>query len=179
LNSNLPRIVRFGEVNDLLAADGRRMVQVYPGMIDADIAPLEFYALCFAIYIDLKLDRNSDETVHVLIDTRHGKGWTNTPAMSLIPFVKSLVKNLEENMPERMFTCILYPLRPACKPIWTIFKGFLHQKVVDKIRIYWGPATPDSPIPKGMLNKAFTKKVVENLEQCRRRELELCSQHIS
>lgn len=179
IKSGLPRIVRFGEVNDLLAADGRRMVQVYPGMIDGDVAPLEFYALCFAIYIDLKLDRKSDETVHVLIDTRHGKGWTNAPAMSLIPFVKSLVKNLEENMPERMFSCILYPLRPACKPIWTVFKGFLHQKVVDKIRIYWGPATPDSPIPKEMVNKAFTKNVVESIEQCRTYELELSSQHIS
>jgi len=172
MSPNFPRIARFGGEEDLRASDGKRIVQVLPALIDKDLAPLDFYALTFAVYVELKFGRDTDEQIHVLVDARTGEGWPNVPAMNLIPFVKSLVRYLEDNMPERMFRCVLYPLKNAAKPIWGIFKSFLNPKVVKKIVIYWGPATPESPVPKEMTNETYSADFVKAIESQRTAEIQ-------
>lgn len=179
MSPNFPRIARFGGEEDLRASDGKRIVQVLPALIDKDLAPLDFYALTFAVYVELKFDRDTDEQIHVLVDARTGEGWPNAPAMNLIPFVKSLVRYLEDNMPERMFRCVLYPLKYAAKPIWGIFKSFLNPKVVKKIVIYWGPAAPESPVPKEMTNETYSADFVKAIESQRTAEIQAARGTIS
>mmetsp|Transcript_12360 Transcript_12360/g.23160 ORF Transcript_12360/g.23160 Transcript_12360/m.23160 type:complete len:371 (+) Transcript_12360:71-1183(+) len=169
----LPRIVKFGdeESGQLFSSDGKRIAHVLPGLIDKDIAPLGFYALCVAIYMDLKFDRNSNEYIYVFIDVRAGKNWPNPSASSLIPFVKSLTKNLSDTMPERMCKTIVYPIPSYAKPIWVICKTFLDPRQVQKIDVIWGPALVDSSIPNEMNRKSFCgSDIIEKLEQSRQRE---------
>jgi len=167
----LPRIVKFGDdPTDFRANDGRRIALVNPALIDNSIAPLELYASCIAVYLYLKLDRQSEENIHVLIDVRAGKGWPNPPPTVLIPFVKTLSKLLVDNMPERMYKCILFPLPIAAKPIWGVFKKFLDRKVVSKMHILFGPASSDSRIPKGMESESFDAERIAQLERSRQFE---------
>jgi hypothetical protein len=164
----LPRIVKFGDCHqDFRARDGRRIALVNPALIDISIAPLELYAACIAVYLYLKLDRHSEENIHVLIDVRAGRGWSNPSPTILIPFVKHLSKMLVDYMPERMYACILFPLPVAAKPIWGIFKTFLDRKVVGKMRILFGPASFDSKIPKGMENETIDFELMTQLEKAR------------
>ena len=165
--STLPRIVRFGEKKDLRALDGRRIAQVLPGLIDKKLATLDFYALCVGVFLDVKLDRDSDETIHVLVDVRAGLNWPNPAPTVLIPFVKRLTKQLADTAPERMHKTIVYPIPSAAKPIWAIFKGLIEPKTVSKISILWGPAAANAAIPKGMTNATFSAKNIESLEDSR------------
>lgn len=167
----LPRIVKFGDESGLYTRDGKRIAHVLPGLIDKDIAPLEFYALCVAIYMDLKFDRNSDENIYVFIDVRAGVNWPNPSPSSLVPFVKNLTKNLSDTMPERMCKTIVYPIPSYAKPVWVIYKQFLEPRQVQKIDVLWGPASVDSYIPEEMSRQSFCgTDLVEKLEQSRLRE---------
>ena len=165
---SLPRIVKFGQGrNDLRTKDSKRLVQVLPGMIDKKMAPLEFYALCVAIYLDMKLDRNSDESIYILVDVRAGVGWPNGSPTSLIPFVKNLTRLLSDTMPERMCRTHVFPIPSIAKPIWSIYKKFLDEKLVKKVNVFWGAANADSPLPKSMrfqCSDNLTSKLLQTLE---------------
>lgn len=164
----LPRIVKFGnDHQDYRANDGRRIALVHPALVDIRSAPLDLYAACIAVYLYMKLDRHSDENIHVLIDVRAGRGWPNPSPTVLIPFVKNLSKILVDNMPERMHSCILFPLPVAAKPIWGIFKTFLDRKVVGKMHILFGPASIDSKLPKGMEGDIIDAELLTQLEKAR------------
>lgn len=167
----LPRIVKFGKGrNDLRTKDSKRLVQVLPGMIDKKLAPLEFYALCVAIYLDMKLDRNSDESIYILVDVRAGVGWPNGSPTSLIPFVKNLIRLLSDTMPERMCQTQVFPIPSVAKPIWSIYKKFLDEKLVKKVNVFWGAANADSPLPKSLrfqCSDSLNSKLLQNLEDSR------------
>lgn len=167
VKSALPRIVKFAHTQPLRAKDGKRIAQVLPGLIDKQLAPLDFYALCVAVYLDLKFDRNSDESIYVVIDVRAGLNWPNERPRALMAFVKSLSKNLADNMPERMCKTFVYPIPAVAKPIWGIYKAFLDPKLVKKISVAWGPASANSPIPSQMKNAIFSEEITEALEDSR------------
>ena len=168
---SLPRIVKFGRGrNDLRTKDSKRLVQVLPGMIDKKMAPLEFYALCVAIYLDMKLDRNSDESIYILVDVRAGVGWPNGSPTSLIPFVKNLIRILSDTMPERMCQTHVFPIPTIAKPIWSIYKKSLDEKLVKKVNVFWGAANADSPLPKSLrfqCSDSLTSKLLQALEESR------------
>lgn len=171
LPQTLPRIVKFGDESDVIAMDGKRVAHVLPGLIDKEMAPLEFYALCVAIYLDLKFDRHSDESIYVMIDVRSGLNWPNPSPSSLVPFVKNLIKNLSDNMPERMYRTIVYPIPAYAKAVWLIYKKFLDPRQVQKIEILWGPASVNSPIPNEMrFKKNLGKSLIDVLERSRQKE---------
>ncbi len=172
LEAPLPRIVRFGEHNnEPRTINGKRIAHILAAMIDLNIAPQEFYSACVATYLDFKLDRDSLETIAVLVDVRAGTGWPNHPAMNLLPFIKSIAKTLSKNMPERLDECIVYPLPSAGKVIWVIVSGFLDPKHVDKIRIIWGAsANPESPAPVEKMTKYFDTKTIDYIEKTRKAE---------
>ena len=165
--SKLSRIIKFGEIDDLYALDGRRIAQVLPGLIDKKLATLDFYARCVGVFLNLKLDRNSDESIYVMVDVRSGLNWPNLSPTALLPFVKSLNRQLIKAMPERMHRTFVYPIPPIAKPIWALFKNLLDKKIAAKISILWGGAGTSSPIPKGMLNEVFDAHIVESLEGIR------------
>ena len=168
VQSGLPRIVKFSHDKKLIAKDKKRIAQVLPGLIDKRLAPLDFYALCVAVYLDLTFDRNSDESIYVLVDVRAGVNWPNPSPTALMPFVKSLTKNLADNMPERMSKTYVYPIPAVAKPVWAIYKAFLDPKLVKKIKVLWGPASANSPIPSQMMkNGTFTESIIDQLEDSR------------
>ena len=114
------------------------------------------------------MNRKSLETITVLIDVRAGKGWKNTPAMSLMPFIKTIAKYLSIIMPLRLESCIVYPLPSPAKFIWVIVIGFLDMKHLEKIRILWGAgATAESPAPIETMKEFFDVKTIEVIEQRR------------
>ena len=169
LNTTLPRIVRFGSKHEEpRTRDGKRVAHILAAMIDLDIAPQEFYMACIAAYLDFKLDRNSLETITVLIDVRAGKGWKNPPAMSLVPFIKTIAKYLSIIMPLRLESCIVYPLPSPARFIWVIVSGLLDMKHLQKIRILWGAgASAESPAPTEKMKEFFDMNTIEKIEQCR------------
>ena len=166
----LPRIIKFGEINDLRTLDGKRVALVLPALIDKSLAPLDFYARCVGVYLDLKLDRSSNEYIYVIVDLRSGVNWPNSSPSSLLPFVKSLNKQLIDAMPERMVRTIVFPIPPIAKPIWSIFKSFIDKRVVAKISLLWGSTAILSPIPKGLPVDVFDVGVIKSLEAIRSSE---------
>ncbi len=71
LTSIIPQIVRFGNPSEeFKTLDGKRVVQVLAALIDLDVAPYEFYSACIISYLHFKLDRETLETIVVLVDVR-------------------------------------------------------------------------------------------------------------
>ncbi len=167
--SKLPNIIKFVQK----AADGRHIALVLPGLIDKKLAPLDFYARCVGVLLDVQLDRHSDDSIYVMVDVRAGLNWPNLSPASLLPFVKSLNRQLIDAMPERMHQTFVFPIPPVAKPIWALFKNLLDKKVTAKISILWGGAGTHSPIPKGLPGDVFEEDVVEQLEDARRSEFQI------
>ena len=166
----LPRVIKFGEVDDIHALDGRRVGYVLPGRIDRKLASLDFYARCLGVFLDLKLDRESSETIYIVVDVRSGLNWPNLSPTKLLSFVKSLNKQLINAMPERMHQTIVFPIPLIAKPVWGLFKNILDKKITAKISVLWGKADTSSPVPKGLPTDVFDDRVIESLESIRRSE---------
>ncbi len=143
----------------------KRVLHIFMNLVDARIAPLKFYALVVAIYLDLHLDRNSMESIVALLDVRKGKGWCNPPPLSLLPFLKDTIKHMEY-YPERMYRCIVHPVPYPAKPIWYVAKGVLKETMVKRVRIHWGSSSVSSPAPK-TLGDFFDKDDLEFFENVR------------
>ena len=177
LQHKLPRIIRFADVynNELRTCNGKRVAYILAAMLDVNLATQVFYSACVTAYLDFKLDRNSLETIAVVIDVRPGTGWPNPPAMSLIPFIKATAKHLSMSMPERLEVCIVYPLPTFAKAVWIIIKGFLDPKSVVKIRLLWGSAGAmiDSPAPVEKMKHFFDRKMIDCIEATRQSEFKL------
>jgi len=148
---------------------GKRVVLILSGLIDSRIAPLELYALAFAMYFDLILDRQSLDDIVFAADVRKGKGWRNASPATMIPFLKHLVKQMDQ-FPERLDTCYVYPVPSLAKGLWTMIKGFLKENVVDKVDIHWGNALKHATCPPRTLERFFDEKTIEDLERNRRSE---------
>jgi hypothetical protein len=169
LQQPLPRIVRFGNKNEeAKSLKGKRVAHILAALVDLDLASQEFYAACVAAYLDFMLDRNSLESIAVLVDVRPGQGWPNPPAMSLIPFIKTITKMLSKTMPERLDVCLVYPVPSPAKVIWLIVSGFLDAKNLEKIKILWGKsASIDSTLPVEEMEEFFDRKTIDAIENAR------------
>mmetsp|Transcript_20583 Transcript_20583/g.23310 ORF Transcript_20583/g.23310 Transcript_20583/m.23310 type:complete len:411 (+) Transcript_20583:270-1502(+) len=166
LTGPLPQIIRLLEAKSL---SGHRIAHIIAAMLDQQLAPQEFYSACVAAYFDFKMDRDSLESIVVLIDVRGGIGWANPLAPSLVPFIKLSAKDLSNVMPERLATCIVFPLPYAVKILWFLVKGFLDSKHVQKIRILWGntSASATSAAPVEKMKQYFDEETVHALEELR------------
>ena len=68
---DIAQIVRFGDASEeFRTLDGKRVGVMLAGLIDLDIAPKEFYSSCIVSYLNFKLNRESLETIVVLVDVR-------------------------------------------------------------------------------------------------------------
>jgi hypothetical protein len=151
LNGPLPRVIRMTHNgNDFKAKDDKRVIYVIPALIDTNQAPLTLYATATALYLDLKIDRNFNEALHVAVDVRAGKGWANAKPTTVLPFASQLSKVLADTFPERMTKTLVYPVPWVAKPVWGLAKKLLDPKHVKKIELYYGPADVTSPLPKEM-----------------------------
>ncbi len=143
----------------------RRVLHILMNMIDSSLAPLKFYALLIAIYLDLHLDRHSMEDIVTLIDVRKGKGWCNPAPLTMLPFLKETVRHMEY-FPERMYRCIVYPVPYPAKFIWHMAKGFLKESMVKRVRLHWGSSAMESPVPTSLGN-FFEDDDLETFENTR------------
>ena len=165
----LPRIARFhcNGGYELRTKDGQRILQFFPAQLDWSLASIQIYTAVIALYMYKHLDRHSDETIFILIDVRAGHGWKNPPAFDCIPFIKYLAKILEQNFPERLGACILYPLPWGTESLWKLIRHFIDPVTSNKIRIISGPASRDSPPPNISLGLYVDDATLVRLEENR------------
>ena len=147
---------------------GKRVILILSALIDSRIAPLEFYALVFAMYLNIIFDRHSLEDVVGVGDVRKGKGWRNASPATIIPFVKHLVRQMDQ-FPERMNTLYVLPVPSLAKGIWHFIRGFLKASVVDRVQIHWGSSSLHSSAPKTLL-EFFDQSAMDDFERNRRSE---------
>lgn len=148
---------------------GKRILYFLPMMIDSEIAPLELYALTFAIYFYLTLDRYGFEDNMCLLDARLGKGWPNPSPFSFIPLAKMISKHMDW-FPQRLDKIFCSPVPLAASIGWKVVKRFLKPVVVAKINIYWGSSSINSLPPKEFEEDYFEQSTMSFLEKERRSE---------
>ncbi|KAL7491567.1 hypothetical protein ACHAWT_000887 [Skeletonema menzelii] len=145
-----------------------RYVQHLPGRIDTALANPSTYALALAIYLEhLFADHNSNEKITLVIDVRAGHGWSNILAIHLIPFMQMSCRLLTDLHPERLESCILFPMPKVANVIWKAVKPFLHRDTRKKIVLVNGPAGVDDPVPKKM-KELMDEDMIKQLEDKRK-----------
>lgn len=155
-----------GAPESLRTLKGKRVLQHIPARIDLAAADAEAYATALALYIDLQVPHDSMEKICVVIDARPGTGWGNIPAPMLIPFIKHAAKLLNDLHPERLDSCILFPVPVVAKYLWNVVKPFLDPSTANKIQLLTGWAGVKSPIPKD-LELYLEKETIEWMERKR------------
>lgn len=159
--NTLPQVATLPKALDV---EGKRIVHIVPGKIDERLASLKVYSYAIAIYIDLLLDRNSEEKITVAIDVRGGVGWRSLHATKLVPFIQHTSTLLLAMFPERLHRAIVYPIPPTFAWVWRIVQRCIDPLTRDKICLLEGPATIDSPPPKQFMERYLGTEVVEMLE---------------
>ncbi len=161
--SSLPCIVYVHEETQSM----KRYVQHLPGRIDTTLAKPSTYALVLAIYLEHLFDRASDERITLVIDVRAGQGWANILAIHLIPFIQMSCRLLSDLHPERLDTCILFPMPIVANVIWKAVKPFLRRDTKKKVVLVNGTAGVDDPVPKKM-SQLMNEDMINQLEEKRR-----------
>lgn len=71
LTTAIPQIIRLGnDSEEIRTLCGKRVAHILAAMIDLELASQEFYSACVVSYLHFKLDRESLETIAVLVDVR-------------------------------------------------------------------------------------------------------------
>ncbi len=161
--SSLPCIVYMHEETQSM----KRYVQHLPGRIDTTLAKPSTYALALAIYLEHIFDRASDERITLVIDVRAGQGWANISAIHLIPFMQMSCKLLSDLHPERLETCILFPMPIVANVIWKAVKPFLRKDTKKKVVLVNGSAGVDDPVPE-KISQLLDGDMITQLEAKRR-----------
>ncbi len=161
--SSLPCIVYVHEETQSM----KRYVQHLPGRIDTALAKPSTYALALAIYLDHIFDRASDERITLVIDVRAGQGWANILAIHLIPFMQMSCRLLSDLHPERLETCILFPMPKVASVIWNAVKPFLRKDTRKKVVLVNGSAGVNDPVPETM-SQLMDGDMITQLEEKRR-----------
>lgn len=135
--------------DDLYIRDktGRRIVHFTPGRMDDRVASTVTYALALALYIDRSLDRESDETITVVIDARGSHGWRNPHAAQLLPFIQHLAKLMLTMFPERLHRAVVFPIPPRFFWIWRLARNCVDPLTREKICPLTGACAIESPAP--------------------------------
>jgi len=136
-------------------------------MININRALAKTYALCIAFYLNKKLSRTSLEKNIVCVDVRGGYGWPSTPAKSILKFINTIIRVIEQNFPERLAKSIVYPLPIAAITLWRLVKIFLDSNIASKIAIISGVATEASVLPFKKLDKYSEKDTFDAMESNR------------
>jgi hypothetical protein len=150
----------------LYTVKGKRVLQHLPARIDLSAADAEVYATALALYIDLQVPHDSMEKICVVIDARPGTGWGNIPAPMLVPFIKHSARLLNDLHPERLDSCILFPVPVVAKFLWNAVSPFLDPATANKVCILSGSAHVNSPFPNEM-ELHLQKEVMEWMERKR------------
>ena len=147
--------------------NGKTILHVLPARVDKDLVSSGMHSLVVALYLNRKLDRSSEETMTVFIDTRPGAGWPNPSAVSLLGFSRKISNELQSLYPERLEYLIIVPIPHIAMYLWSAVKSFLFKRTIDRVVVAPGSAGKDSPIPKDCLLQHVDDNVLERLEMAR------------
>lgn len=167
--TELPRIIRTHRLNGVDVSDrnGNRIFHLLPAQMDAALAKPPTYALIIVLYLHQMLKREEDERINVCIDVRAGLGWPNPKIFKLIPFIKTMASMLMALFPERLETCIIYPVPSALLWVWKAIKPYIDPVTRDKICLLPGGSTKDSPLPLEEMTKYIEEDVALIMEKAR------------
>lgn len=147
--------------------EGSKILHVIPALINRQVAHADFYALALSLYLERKLDRESEDKMTVLIDMRPGDGWPNPAAIMMIRFVHRVTTVLQRRYPERLQNLILYPVPWAAMGIWAAMKQVFALEITEKVTLVAGSANRGSPLPKEKLEEKVDGETLELTEQVR------------
>ena len=155
---------------------GKRILPLLPGLIDTKaVISASFYANCISYYLDSNLDRNSMETITIMIDVREGTdGCPNVPAYKMIGFLRTIVKVFESNFPERLHKVIdvAFPVPLILKGLVNTIKMLFDPTTAKKLTLATGSAPlADSPLPKKELLEHIDEEILDQTEKVRLIEL--------
>lgn len=153
--------------NPLTDKKGYKILHVLPGLIDRQVAQADFYALVLGLYLDRKFDRESEETMTVVIDVRAGEGWPNPVAFMMVKFVQTITKELQSRYPGRLRSLLVFPVPWAAMGVWTAIKRVFRLDITDKIMLVSGPADRAAPLPRDQLGKRVDLASLEIMENFR------------
>eukprot|EP00980_Cylindrotheca_fusiformis_P021180 scaffold8136_cov127-Cylindrotheca_fusiformis.AAC.20 len=145
----------------------RRIIHVLPARINRRVAAAPIWANAFAFYLDRYFDRNSLETVTILLDVRAGQGWPNPPAITMVNFIRTVTKVLESNFPERVSKLIIFPVPRLAQGVFNTIKVLFQSSTSSKIVLVSGPASVDSPAPKEAIQTHIDGEVLDLTEEAR------------
>eukprot|EP00531_Pseudo-nitzschia_arenysensis_P018787 CAMPEP_0116141970 /NCGR_PEP_ID=MMETSP0329-20121206/14659_1 /TAXON_ID=697910 /ORGANISM="Pseudo-nitzschia arenysensis, Strain B593" /LENGTH=334 /DNA_ID=CAMNT_0003637175 /DNA_START=116 /DNA_END=1120 /DNA_ORIENTATION=- len=146
---------------------GHRILQFLPARMDLSKASETAFALSIALYLERKLDRDSFEKVTVAIDVRGGTGWANPRPQKLLPFIKQVAGILEQNFPERLARCLVFPVPAAATLLWRVIKVFLDPNTVQKVALIKGDSRNEAPAPYKSMEVHIGKEVLKHMEDFR------------
>jgi len=169
--TNIPQIVMLHTDDEnglpVTERDGKLLFHVLPAQIDRKLVSSGIYELAIALYLDRKLGRDCLRKGTLLLDVRPGKGFANSPALLLMPFIQSISKYLNQRFPERLYRCILYPLPRPALWLWNMASAMMDQDVVDRVKLIAGADTVDAPPPNEDLAEFIDESVLEQVESAR------------
>ena len=168
----LPRVIRThlhsaDPSKPLMDNDGYRLVQIMPAQMDMTLAKSSTYALAVSLYLNRLLDREAEERIVVCMDVRAGKGWPNTHAVRLVPFMKQTTTLLLSLFPERLHRCLVYPVPRSFAWVWNTISNVVDPLTREKIVLLSGPSKIVSPPPFEKMYKYMGKDAAQQLEHAR------------
>ncbi len=136
------------------ARDGTPTLYFRGALYDSKVATPMQYALAAAYVIDKALAENQQEAVTVIVHVSRLPDAPNEAAD--LHFIKSFVKVLSENYPERLKRLVLYPFPLFGRVVWSIVKVFVDKRSQDKVVLLQGK---DGELPAQLLSYVDPKSV--------------------
>ncbi len=170
-HTKIPRIVMLHTDNEtgepIREREGRLLFHVLPAQIDKRLASSGICELVTALYLERKFDRDNLQKGTLLIDVRPGVGFPNTSALMLMPFIQRSSKYLNKLFPERLHSCIVYPLPQPALWLWNMASTMIDKDVVDRIQLVAGAAAIDASPPNNDLAEYIDESILEQVESAR------------
>ena len=130
---------------------GNSILHVMPAMINRKVGSAELYGLAVSLYLDRQFDRNSDEKMTVMLDSRGGEGWPNPSFVLMANFVRKLSHIVQANNPHRFQTFLIAPVPWFALSVWNAIKRVFRYGIMDTFVLIKGPGGKDVPLPRETL----------------------------
>ena len=129
------------------ALDGTPTLYFRGALYDTKAATPMQYALSAAYVIDTALARSQQPAVTVIVHVARVPGAPNEGAD--LNFIKSFIKVLSDNYPERLRRLVLYHFPLFGRVVWSIVKVFVDKRSQDKVILLTGV---NGELPQQLLN---------------------------
>lgn len=120
------------------AHDGTPVIYIAGSRFDTTAASALEYTLAATKIMDEIFPSDQLGKFTLVVD---GRKWSDAPNAStteLIPIVQDLLVAMQDNFPNRLQKCMLYPVPWWAMPVWSAAKMFMTPKTVKKITVFGG-----------------------------------------